>query len=279
MPRTVIHWLIPLAFLMVMIFAVFSEKTPKTGPEEKPQHPITTEIDSSRILVRPFHTKDHQSALALDGGAIPAANGQVPSVVMGKNILRTVHLAWVHDWSQPECRSVFQNLQALYASEQGASLPALKIYLNPVFSDPAGEALHRAMMQVFFRSRIRENYLILAAELSNGTLPPDAGAIRKRVEEIDPNLMDDWDNPADWLNGDIEHTFSIAKIQQARNEAVLGPQSPAQLTSLLATLPPQAGRQELFDFLQQANNSQRAWLQQTADPAAAPPVSRQESGE
>lgn len=279
MPRSVIHLLIPSAFLMVVIYAVFREKAPIIGSDEKAQHPVTTEFDPSRILIRPFTTKDHQTALALDGGAIPAANGQVPSVVMGKNILRTVHLAWVHDWSHPECRSVFQNLQALYASEQGASLPALRIYLNPVFSDPEGEALHRAMMQVFFRSRIRENYLILAEELSNGTLPPNAASIRKRVEEIDPNLIDDWDAPADWLNADIEHTFSIAKLQQARNASVLGPQSPAQLTSLSASLPLQASRQEIFDFLQQANNMQRAWLQQTADPAAAPPVPRQESAE
>jgi len=279
MPRSVIHLLIPSAFLMVVIYAVFREKAPIIGSDEKPQHPVTTEFDPSRILIRPFTTKDHQTALALNGGAIPAANGQVPSVVMGKNILRSLHLAWVHDWSHPECRSVFQNLQALYASEQGASLPALRIYLNPVFSDPEGEALHRAMMQVFFRSRIRENYLILAEELSNGTLPPNAASIRKRVEEIDPNLIDDWDAPADWLNADIEHTFSIAKLQQARNASVLGPQSPAQLTSLSASLPLQASRQEIFDFLQQANNMQRAWLQQTADPAAAPPVPRQESAE
>jgi hypothetical protein len=233
------------------------------------------EFDPSRFLVRPFHAQENQTALALDGGALPITHGQVPSVVLGENILRTVHLAWVHDWSHPDCRTVFKNLQALYASEQGASLPALKIYLNPVFSDPAGEALHRAMLQVFFRSRIRENYLILASELSAGTLPPDAEAIRKRVEALDPILIDDWSTRLDWLESDYEKTFSTASVQQARNAALLGQQSPAQLTSMLATLPPPADRQEIVAFLQDAQTKQSAWLQTLSKPKAEPPAGGQ----
>jgi hypothetical protein len=179
-----------------------------------------------------------------------------------------VLLAWVHDWSKAECRTSFKNLLALYASEEGASPPIVRIYLNPVFSDPAGEALHRAMLQVYFRSGARENYLVLASELSAGTLSPDAEAIRKRVEELDPMLLDDWDIRLDWLENDIEQTFATARVQQARNAALLGPQGPAQLTSMFAILPPLASSQEIMTFLQDANTNQRAWLQTLLKPPA-----------
>jgi hypothetical protein len=267
MPRSVFKLLIPLTFLILLLFVVFKADPPKPAPKAAPTGSgDTITFDPSRFLIRPFHAEGNATALALDGGALPITHGQVPSVVIGNNILRTLHLAWVHDWSNAECRTVFKNLQAVYASEQGASLPALRIYLNPVFSDPAGEALHRAMLQVFFRSRIRENYLILASELSTGTLPPDAEAIRKRLEEIDPTLIDDWNTPLDWLENDIAQTFSTASVQQARNAAVLGPQGPAQLTSMLATLPPLASSQEIVAFLQDANTKQRAWLQTLPKP-------------
>lgn len=269
MPRSAFNLLIPLAFLILLLFAVFKADPEKPAPKAGPVGAAATmELDPSRFLVRPFHTEGNETALALDGGALPITHGQVPSVVIGNNVLRTLHLAWVHDWSNAECRTSFKNLLAVYGSGQGASLPALKIYLNPVFSDPAGEALHRAMLQVFFRSRVRENYLILASELSDGTLPPDAGAIRKRVEVIDPVLIDDWDTALDWLENDIAQTFTTASVQQARNAAVLGQTGPAQLTSMLAILPPLASSQEIVAFLQDANTMQRTWLQTLSQPTA-----------
>jgi hypothetical protein len=278
MPRSAFKLLVPLAFLFLLLFAVFRKGPHKPVPQAEPMGSTMIEFDPSRFLIQPFHAEGNGTALALDGGALPVAHGQVPSVVIGKNILRTVHLAWVHDWSHAECRTVFKNLLALYDSEQAASLPALRIYLNPVFSDPAGEALHRAMLQVFFRSRIRENYLILASELSAGTLPPDAEAIRRRVEEIDPILIDDWNTPLDWLESDVENTFSIARVQQARNAALLGEQSPAQLTSMLASLPPLADLNEILAFVQDAYTKQRAWLQTLSKTTAQSPIVRQAVG-
>lgn len=274
MSRPAFKLLIPLTFLILLVGAVLM-----SGPQ-KPAHgtgktaaSAATNLDPSRFLIRPFRKKDNQTALALDGGKVPIAGGEVPSVVLGKNILRTVHLAWVHDWTHADCRTSFKNLQAVYASKEGDSLPALRIYLNPVFSDPAGEAIHRALLQVFFRSDNRDNYLVLATEMSAGSLSPDAEAIRKRVEEIDPILIDDWNNRLDWLENDIEKTFSTARIQQARNTALLGQQSPAQLSSMLATLPPLAGSQEIIAFLQDANARQLAWLEtQAKPPAHEPPV-------
>lgn len=281
MPRSAFKLLIPLTFLILLLFVVSKADPPKPAPKAAPMGSATTiEFDPSRFLVRPIHTEGNGTALALDGGALPITHGQVPSVVIGKNVLRTLHLAWVHDWSNAECRTSFKNLQALYASEQEASLPALRIYLNPVFSDPAGEALHRAMLQVFFRSRIRENYLLLATELSAGKLPLDAEAIRQRVKVLDPILLDDWITPLDWLENDIEKAFSTARAQQARNAAVLGQQGPAQLTSMLATLPPLASSQEIVAFLQDANTKQRTWLETLSKPTAdSAPVHQPEAEE
>jgi hypothetical protein len=270
MSRPAFKLLIPLTFLILLVGAVMM-----SGPQ-KPAHgtgktAAATELDPSRFLVRPFRKKDNQTALALDGGALPIAGGEVPSVVIGKNILRTVHLAWVHDLSHADCRTSFKNLQAVYASKEGDALPALRIYLNPVFSDPAGEAIHRALLQVFFRSDNRDNYLVLVSEMSAGSISPDAEAIRRRVEEIDPILIDDWGSRLDWLENDIEKTFSTARVQQARNTALLGLRSPAQLSSMLATLPPLAGSQEIIAFVQDANARQLAWLETQAKPVADEP--------
>ncbi len=274
MSRSAFKLLIPLTFLILLVGAVLMSGPQKTAHGTgKTKATAATELDPSRFLVRPFRKKDNQIALALDGGALPIAGGEVPSVVIGKNILRTVHLAWVHDWSHADCRTSFKNLQAVYASKEGDALPALRIYLNPVFSAPAGEALHRALLQVFFRSDNRDNYLVLVSEISAGNISPDAEAIRKRVEETDPILIDDWGNRLDWLENDIEKTFSTARVQQARNTALLGQQSPAQLSSMLATLPPLSGSQEIIAFVQDANAKQLAWLEAQAKPVAdEPPV-------
>lgn len=267
MSRPAFKLLIPLAFLLLLVVVMWMSGPPKTAPGTgKKETADATGLDPARFLVRPFLAKGNQTALALDGGKVPVAGGEVPSVVIGKNILRTVHLAWVHDWTDGGCRTSFKNLQAVYASKEGDSLPALRIYLNPVFSDPAGEALHRAMLQVFFRTDKREIYLTLATELGAGTLSPDAAAIRKRVEEIEPILIDDWDSRLDWLENDIGKTFATARIQEARNTAVLGQQGPAQLGSMLATLPPLSGSQEIIAFVQEADAMQRTWLETQAGP-------------
>jgi hypothetical protein len=104
--------------------------------------------------------------------------------------------------------------------------------------------------------------------MCDGSLAPDAEAVRKRVEEIDPILIADWDTRLDWLENDIEKTFSIARVQQARNAAIVGQDHAARLTSMHATLPPFASPQEIAAFVQEANASQFAWLQ--SQPAPAP---------
>lgn len=257
MPRSAYNLIIPLAFLIFILVAMFRGND---AQKDQTRQPDIIEFDLSRFLVKPFFVNENQVALALDGGAFPVAKGEVPTIVIGKNVLRTVHLAWVHDWSDAACRETFNHLQALYNSEQGAALPALKIYLNPVYSEPAGEELHRAMLQVLSRSQNRENYLILANEISTGKLLPDPEAIRKHMEDLDPMMIDDWTTRLDWFENDIEKTFSTAKIQQARNAAITGQKSPTQLTSMLAILPSQATIEEISEFIQDANSKQRAWL-------------------
>lgn len=218
------------------------------------------EFDPSRFLIKPFFVQENQVAVALDGGEIPVPSGQVPSIIVGANVLRTVHLSWVHDWSDTETQASFKTLQALYASEEAASLPALRIYLNPVFSDPQSEAVQRAMLQVFFRSDNRDLYQILAKEIATGALAADPEAIRSHVETLEPLLMDDWNSKLEWLEGDIEKTLSVAKIQQALNAKILNPAFKTQLASMLDILNPSADMKELSEFIQKANTAQRTWL-------------------
>jgi hypothetical protein len=220
----------------------------------------TIELDPSRFLIKPFFVQPDQVAVALDGGEVPVPSGQVPSIIIGANVLRTVHLSWVHDWSDAETRTFFKNLQALYLSEEAASLPALRVYLNPVFSDSNSEAVQRAMLQVFFRADNRGLYQLLAKELATGALAADPEAIRSRVEALEPLLMADWDSRLEWLEGDIAKTFSVAKVQQARNAKILKPAFKAQLASVLEILPPSADIRELSAFVHKANTVQRTWL-------------------
>jgi hypothetical protein len=273
MQRSIVKLLLPLLLLIALsILAWHSGADQQSTKAETAEAPT---IDASRLLIQPFLVNRNQVGLALDGGNIPVAQGQVPSVVIGKNIMRTLHLAWVHDWSHPACRALFHKLQALYASEQGEALPALKIYLNPVSSDPTVEALHRAMLQVYFRSRTRENYLILASELSSGLLSADAEAVRQRVELLDPTLMADWNTHLEWLESDVNHTFSVAAVQMARNEKILGEKIPAQLSAMLTILPTTANDQEIIAFLQDAESRQRAWLKVLV-PSTIMPADRKE---
>jgi hypothetical protein len=267
--------LVPLAVLILLLLAIYRTPQPPAPVGKESQSPASAmEADPARILVRPFKAEGDRVALALDGGELPILGGEVPGIIVGKNILRTVHLAWLHDWTDVACRSSFKKLQSLYASEEITGLPALKIHLNPVFSDLLGEAVHRAMLQVLARAEGHETYLTLAQEISNGSLAADPEAIRNRVEMIDPDLMADWDTRLDWLENDIEQTFSIARVQQARNAAVTGQHQPAQLTSMLAVLPPMADRDGVIAFLQDANARQRLWLQALPPPAPGVPVVR-----
>lgn len=259
--------IVPLALLIAMSIIVFKSRSGPQAPSKDPlgqADPIV--FDPSRFLVRPFHAQGNQVALALDGGALPADNGKVPSVVVGKNILRMVHLAWVHDWTRPDCVASFNNLRLLYDSEEGASLPALRIYLNPVFSDEAGEAVHRAMLRIFFHSENRGCYLQVAHEIGAGLLAPDAEAIRSHIEIIDPPLIDDWENPFGWLEDDIKMTFSNARAQRDRNHAILNLENPSQLTSMLAVMPPLANHREIIAFVKEASAAQNAWLRTSPSP-------------
>lgn len=270
--------MIPFAILSLFSVAVyFSQKSkPAASPLIEQNQSAAIEMDPSRFLIRPFYTSSKQVAVALDGGEMPIPNGQVPSITIGKNVLRSVHLAWLHDWTKPECQTLYKNLQALYASEQGASLPALRIHLNPVFSDDAGKALHHAMLQSFFRSRTRNSYQILANEISTKALVANPQAIRNRMEILEPVLLEDWDAPPDWLELDIEKTFSIAEVQRKRNTTIVGPEPFIQLSSMQAILPPSATQEEMITFIQNADKNQRTWLKTLPSQSiAVPPVTQE----
>jgi hypothetical protein len=124
-PLTVLKSLLPLAILAVLVLVWMNPRSSPSGvPEANKSQASTIELDPSRFLIKPFLVQADQIAVALDGGEIPVPSGQVPSIVIGANVLRTVHLSWVHDWSDAETRALFKTLQALYASEEAASLPA-----------------------------------------------------------------------------------------------------------------------------------------------------------
>lgn len=258
---TLLKSLLPLAVLAALVIVWMNAPSSTSSDDDKGENQASEiTLDPSRFLIRPFFVQENQVALALDGGELPVPSGQVPSIVVGGNVLRMLHVSWVHDWTDAETRVSFQNLQALYASQEGASLPALKIYLNPVFSDPESEAVQRAMMQVFFRADNRDLYQILAKELSTGALAADPDAIRSRVEALEPLLIDDWDSRLDWLEGDIEKSFSVAKVQQARNAKIQNPAFKTQLASMLDIVNPMADKEVLTAFVQRANTLQRKWL-------------------
>jgi hypothetical protein len=265
---TVLKSLVPLALLAAVAIAWLNSGSRHAAVADSGKKEASAiELDPSRFLIKPFFAQADQVAVALDGGEIPVPSGQVPSIVIGGNVLRTVHLSWVHDWSDAETRASFKALDELYTSADGASLPALRIYLNPVFSDPKSEAVQRAMLQVFFRSDNRDLYQILARELASGALAADPEAIRTRVESLEPLLMDDWNSELGWLEGDIEKTFSVAKAQQARNAKVLKPAFKAQLASMLEILDPSAGMEEFSAFVQRADTAQRTWLHSQSAPS------------
>jgi hypothetical protein len=265
---TVLKSLVPLAVLAAVAIAWLNPgSSPPAAADSGKKEASAIELDPSRFLIKPFFTQADQIAVALDGGEIPVPSGQVPSIVIGGNVLRTVHLAWVHDWTDAETRASFKTLHELYASEDGASLPALRIYLNPVSSDPNSEAVQRAMLQVFFRSDNRDLYQVLARELATGALAADPEAIRSRVESLEPLLMDDWNSELGWLEGDIAKTFSVAKAQQARNEKALKPAFEAQLASMLEILNPSADVKAFSTFVQGADIAQRTWLHSQSGPS------------
>lgn len=258
---SILQSLVPLTALAALVIVWMNPvSSPPGDAAEGKSQASTIELDPSRFLIKPFFVQPDQVAVALDGGEVPVPSGQVPSIIIGANVLRTVHLSWVHDWSDAETRTSFKNLQALYLSEEAASLPALRVYLNPVFSDSNSEAVQRAMLQVFFRADNRGLYQLLAKELATGALAADPEAIRSRVEALEPLLMADWDSRLEWLEGDIAKTFSVAKVQQARNAKILKPAFKAQLASVLEILPPSADIRELSAFVHKANTVQRTWL-------------------
>ena len=266
---SVIKFLVPLAVLAVLVIAWMNQvsHTPGNISHIKSQTQAI-ELDPSRFLIKPFFVQPAQVAVALDGGEIPVPSGQVPSIVIGGNILRTVHLAWVHDWSNAETRNLFKTLQMLYASEEASALPALKVYLNPVYSDAKGEAVQRAMLQIYFRSDNRDLYQIVAKEIAAGALAADPEAIRSRVETLEPLLMDDWNSKLEWLEGDIAKTFSVAKAQQSRNAKILNPAFKTQLASMREVINPSADLIDLSEFVQKANTVQRTWLHSLSDQAS-----------
>ena len=242
-----------------------------SGPQSPQDAGVTDaprgiELDPSRFLIEPLPGQGNQVGIGLAGGKIPVTGGQVPAMVIGTNVLRTVHLCWVYDWTDDTSRASLKALLELYASPEGASLPALKIHLNPVFSDPAGEAVHRAMLQVYFRSDHRGLHQEVAARIAAGSLEPDPEAIRLHVEGIEPLLMDDWSSRLEWLENDIDKTFDLAKAQQARNAEVLAPAFTSQLASMIEIVDPSTEATGLSKFILDASVAQSTWLHNRTAP-------------
>jgi hypothetical protein len=70
----------------------------------------------------------------------------------------------------------------------------------------------------------------------------------------------------------MEKVFAIAQAQLDRNLVVVGQDHGNQLTSMYAVLSPTAGKQEMIDFLQQANQGQRLWLLELPPPLPGMPA-------
>ena len=265
-----------MASLLLLVGGVFLfVVVPGSGDQESSTTAIPLGADGaivnpSDFLVRPIISDFGETGLSFDGGKYLIFDYKLPRVAFGEaKEDRRLQIVMLTDWTDPECRRIYQLLNALYTGGDGKNLPGIEVYALPLYRSEQGKSVHEAVLAVHFGSNQVDTLPEILAELSAGTLSADPNAVQKRVAEIDPDLATRWESLSLSLKDRFSDAFRVADAQHRYNKSKLNDHSIPQLLVFDSVLAARPTTESLAQFLRSSAVRQHSFL---TSPGGATPL-------
>lgn len=245
-----------LVLLGILVFFASSSPTEKESPGA-----AENLAKSGDFFLRPFISDRGETVMSLGGGKHPVDNLTLPSIAFGEEGgVRRLQVAMPLDWTHPDSRKAYRMIRELYGDEDVKGLPAIDLYLLPVYALESGKSVHEAVLTVHLGSNRVESLPGLLARLASGTLAADAREILAHVADADPDLVPRWESLSINQRDRFSDAFQRASVQQRHNSSRLDDASAHQLIVFDSVLTGMPSRRMLADFLRAAASRQHDYL-------------------
>lgn len=259
-----------LVLAVIVLASYFSTETNQTTHQFRVwslEHASGEQTDYA--LLRAFVSPTGHCSIALEGGRQPIFAAEVPSVALGAASDRPLQLLLLGDWDSQETRSLYRQLETMYRDDLHHMLPSLSLTLLPSRTGASQGHFLEWIIAVHFVANQVTTQPKLLGDISAGRLAADKEMIRKRLDEIEPEISARADTVMRTQNKIIERVYLIARAQLRLNEKALQCREPTQLVAMNQILTGSPGEQHLTAFLLHAKQQQDAFL---ASPAGLIPV-------
>lgn len=227
----------------------------------------TTEKDADYALLRPFVSPAGTYSIAMEGGRQPIFAYEIPSVTLGPASDCPLQILVLADWDSPTTLALYDHLEKTYQADP--SLPSLKLSLLPRRSGQSQGHWIEWIIAVHFVANQSSTMPTFLHEISIGAITKEKEVIRKRLEEIEPDIVSRVETFLQSQKPVVEKIYLIAQAQMRLHETTLQCAEPTQLVSMQQILTGCPKESQIKAFLLHAHALQAAYL---ASPAGLSPI-------
>jgi hypothetical protein len=209
-------------------------------------------------LLRAFVSPQGMYSVALEGGRQPIFAYEVPSVTLGSASDCPLQILLLADWDAQTTRSLFQQIEKLYHTDP--SLPPLKLSFLPSRTGSASGHFMEWIMAVHFVANDVKTMPAFLHQISAGDIAADKDSIQKRLEEIEPLIVERIDPFLQSRREIVEKAYRIAQAQLRLNEKALQCTETTQLVSMKQILTGSPSEEHIKVFLLHAKTQQDSFL-------------------
>lgn len=214
--------------------------------------------EADYALLRAFVSPQGMYGIALEGGRQPIFAYEVPSVTLGAASDCPLQILLLADWDGQGTRGLYQQIEKLYQADP--SLPPLKLSFLPSRTGGASGHFMEWIMAVHFVANDGKTMPAFLGDISAGEIAADKASIRKRLEEIEPRIVERIDLFLQSRKEIVEKAYRIAQAQLRLHEKALPCKETTQLVSMKQILTGSPGEEHIKAFLLHAKVQQDAFL-------------------
>jgi hypothetical protein len=225
------------------------------------------EQDADYALLRPFVSPAGTYSIAMEGGRQPIFAYEIPSVTLGAASKCPLQILLLADWDAPTTLALYDHLEKTYQADP--SLPSLKLSLLPSRSGQSQGHFIEWIIAVHFVANQASTMPTFLHEISTGALTSEKEVIRKRLEQIEPDIVSRAEVFLQSQKPVVEKIYLIAQAQIRLHEKTLQCAESTQLVSMQQILTGSPKESQIKAFLLHAQALQAAYL---ASPAGLTPI-------
>jgi hypothetical protein len=264
-----ISWAV-LVFMVIFAASYLTHKKENTNDSFRVWTQETSpDGEAGYALLRPFVSPIGTYSIAMEGGRQPIFAIEVPSVTLGPADDCSLQILLIGDWDTQTTRDIYRTLETMYREDHANALPSLALYLLPGTAGAASAHFMEWIIAVHFVANQVTTLPTFLKEISAGLIATDDDIIRKRLEEIEPQIVSRIDPFLQTQKPIMEKPYLIAQAQMRLNEKSLQCTEATQLVSMKQILTGSPGRDPIKAFLLLAKAQQDAFL---ASPAGVIPL-------